>query len=103
MWLRSVDKLQETVVSADIQDVIKPKAGALRERTLQRPPVCFPARRKGAQRSKKCSVFRRKGRDDLFETRIAAERIPHRIQFQLAIPDTHNLPCGDGQLFEGQV
>ena len=44
-------------------------------------------------------LLRREGRDDFFEARIAAERIPPGQQFQFAVADVTRQPGGDRQLF----
>src|SRR5262249_37989778 len=47
--------------------------------------------------------FRREGRDDFFETRVASERIPYWIQFQVAVMHAKRRLRRDGQLFKGQI
>ena len=47
--------------------------------------------------------FRREGGDDFFETRIAAQRIPPRQQFQLTVAEGNRWMERDGQLFAGEI
>src|SRR5207245_4400760 len=47
--------------------------------------------------------FRRKGINDFLEARIAAERVPIRKQFQLAVAKHARKPGGDRQLLASDV
>src|SRR6266436_6157677 len=47
--------------------------------------------------------FRGEGGDDFFEARIAAQGVPPRVQFQLAIGELARTPDGDGKLFAGEI
>jgi hypothetical protein len=47
--------------------------------------------------------LRRQGGDDFFEPRIAAQGIPKRQEFQLAIADGTGVPNDGGKLFAGEV
>ena len=43
------------------------------------------------------------GGDDLFEARIAAQRVPKRQQLQFAIAELTRKLDGDGELFAGEI
>lgn len=76
----------------------------------RRPTIAHAIRRTQSRRTYLCYpynrwlfLFWRERSDDFFEAWIAAQRVPKREQFQLAISGRGRIPHGDGKLFAGEV
>src|ERR1700730_4362570 len=88
---------------------LDPRNPRLKVKSRRRLLLCkhcaASAQRRSCAGSLDCrrSILRRERSDDLIEARIAAERIPDRHEFQLAIAEAARAVDGHGKLFAGEV